>query len=216
MTGTGRLCAQARLALAMTAIAGCQLIPSAITAQSRQSSSGSVEHNAGGGNAGSLGSPCSRLKVQSKVVEKPKVGKRTIFDGEALVGVSGVIQYSITYDGKPLANVQIHEDNTVHTTLNGQPEQEPLRQNDIPTDANGQIGDLFGQLRPLGTHKENKETIQFYEINAFTQTSTNTLTFSIPGGATCTSTTTRTLTNGPGGPDYTITVSRPLVASPAH
>jgi hypothetical protein len=175
-------------------------IPSAARAQSSQS----------------LSSPCNKVKVQSTVLEKPKVGRRTIFDGEDLIGVSGVVQHTITYDGKPLANVQVHEDNTVQTTLNGQSQQAPLRENDVPTDANGQIGDLIGQLMSLGTDKENKETMQFYKINAFTLTSTNTLTFLIPNGATCSSTTTRTLTNGSGGSNYKITISQPVVASPAH
>jgi hypothetical protein len=172
-------------------------VPSAAHAQSSQS----------------LGSPCSKVKVQSTVIEKPKVGKRTIFDGEELVGVSGVIQHTITYNGKPVANIQVHEDNTVHSTLNGQTHQEPLRQNDVPTDANGQIGDLIGQLRPLGTAEENEETMRFYRINAFTLTSTNTLTFLIPAGVICSSTTTRTLTNGSGRADYKLTVSQPVVAS---
>ena len=161
----------------------------------------------------SLNSSCSKVKVQSKVVEKPKVGKRTILDGEDLVGVSGVVQHTITYDGKPLADIQVHEENTVHSTLNGQTGQEPLRENDAPTDAMGSVLDLIGQFRSGGTGKENNEALQFYKFNAFTLTSVNTLTFVIPTGATCTSTTTRTLTNGVGGANYRLTVSQPTIAS---
>jgi hypothetical protein len=159
-----------------------------------------------------MDSRCSKVKVQSTVVEKPKIGKRIIFDGEVLIGVSGVLQHAITYDGKPLAHFQIHEENTIHSTLNGQPGQEPLRENDALSDDNGQIADLIGQLMPFGTDKDNIEVLQFYKVNAFTLTSVNRLTFVIPTGATCASTTTRTLTNGAGGANYRLTVSQPVVA----
>ena len=171
---------------------------------------------------------CSKVKVESKVTGNPKVTKQinigTDKDGNPIptgkAGVSGEVTHTITNNKWPIVGAVVTEKNNFTRTENGQNTSANLQQRPpdltLTTDKNGQITDRVADgLDIIGTGKNSNasEIVQHYSSDKtqITVTDTQTLTIGMPGGGTCSVTEQRTLSNGTGGPHYTITPNSQVV-----
>jgi hypothetical protein len=130
-------------------------------------------------------------------------------------GVRGKIQDTITVNDKTLNDTKVDEKNSSASTLNGTPHDLGTVEGPSKTNNAGQVNDTVGILAPAGTAAEDKPLVQTLQTGAVTMTNTNTITFTTPGGDTCSCTATRTLTNvGPDGKassTYTLDPGHPVV-----
>ena len=159
--------------------------------------------------------PCSDVKVEAKVQEQPKITvNEKQEDGTSKTGVRGKLQDTITVGGKPLADTKVNESNATTLTVNGKDRQAPLDQGPAATNNAGQLGDRIGVQAPADP-AQDKDFVSAISSAPITFTSTQTLTFTIPDGSTCSATSTRTLTNigpdGQGSANYTLTTTQPVV-----
>ena len=161
------------------------------------------------------GDECSKVKVEAKVTEQPKIIQNQPVDGANKTGVKGTIQDTITVNGKTLNDTKVDEKNSSTSTLNGTPHDLGTVEGPSKTNNAGQVNDTVGLLAPAGTPAEDKSLVQTLQTGAVTMTNTNTITFTTPGGDTCSCTATRTLTNvGPDGKPsstYTLDPGHPVV-----
>jgi hypothetical protein len=128
----------------------------------------------------------------------------------ALLG--GTVTDTITANGKPLSNVSVSETNVNTLTVNGTVIPRPTKAGSDATNKAGQLPDIVGAYAPAGTQSQNAALVHALTTNAVTFTNVNTIKFTVPGGATYAATATRTLTNGNGGSQYTLTTTQPAVA----
>jgi RHS repeat-associated protein len=167
------------------------------------------------GHCPSPGDDCSKVKVEAKVTEQPKIIQNQPVDGANKTGVKGIIQDTITVSGKTLNDTKVDEKNASTSTLNGTLHDLGTVEGPSKTNNAGQVKDTVGLLAPAGTPAEDKSLVQTLQTGAVTMTNTNTITFTTPGGDTCSCTATRTLTNvGPGGKPsltYTLDPGHPVV-----
>ncbi len=165
---------------------------------------------------GTNASAQSQVQVQASVIEQGKTvqGEKQP-DGTSVTGVRGIIQDSITVNGKPLTGVAVEETNTSTATLNGQVVPLGNKGGSASTNNAGQLNDTVGLLAPARTATQDKPLIQLLKTQAVTVTNKNTITFTVPGGSKYSATATRTLTNvGSGGKvssSYTLSTSQPVV-----
>ncbi|MGO9130072.1 MAG: RHS repeat-associated core domain-containing protein, partial [Bryobacteraceae bacterium] len=169
--------------------------------------------------------PCSNVKVEAKVDQKPAVVQnQTIKDVNGKVvakatGVEGKLVDTVKVDGKPTAGVKVTETNQTVDTKNGQPVSSNTVQGKGSTNADGQIADNIGVYHPTdGTKAGNNLIKQDFRNNTWAVTDKQTLTLTLPSGQACSANSTRTLTNaGTDGPSsqYTLTTTQPVV-TPAN
>jgi len=157
--------------------------------------------------------------VVAQVQEQPKiVQNEKQEDGASTTGVRGTIQDTITQNGKPLSGVVVTEKNESNTMLNGK-ERNPggLIEGTAPTNKAGQINDQVGLMAPARAAEKEKALIQILNTQAVSVTNTNTIIFKTPGGATCSATATRVLTNvgldGKVSSTYTLSTTQPTVTT---
>jgi hypothetical protein len=129
--------------------------------------------------------------------------------------VRGIIQDTITVNGKPLSGVEVNETNVSTVTVNGKPMFPQEKPGSATTNNAGQINDTVGLLAPARTAAQDKALTEGLRTQAVTVTNTNTITFAIPGSSKYTATSTRTLTNvgsdGRVGSTYTLSKTDPVV-----
>ncbi len=160
--------------------------------------------------------PCASVKVVVDKKEEPKivVNEQQPDNGGSKTGVRGIIQGTITVNGKTLNNTSIDEDNKTTETVNGKNQPAALIQGPSKTNNAGQYDDTVGLLAPADP-AHDAGVVRALSNNAVTLTDTQTVTFTIPSGAVCSSTSTRILTNiGPDGQfssNYTLTTTQPVV-----
>ena len=165
---------------------------------------------------------CSKVKVEAKVDQKPKVvqnEKIKDINGKVIAkatGVEGKIVDTVKVNGQAAADVKVTEANQNSDTKNGQPVSATLAQGKGSTNAGGQIGDTIGIYHPTDGRKTTNNAIkQDFSNNTWSSTDTQTLTLALPGGQSCSATSTRTLTNAvsDGSPSskYTLTTTQPVV-----
>jgi RHS repeat-associated protein len=158
----------------------------------------------------------NRVQVQATVIEQGKVvqGEKQA-DGTSVTGVRGIIQDTITVNGKPLSGVEVNETNVSTVTVNGKPMFPQEKPGSATTNNAGQINDTVGLLAPARTAAQDKALTEGLRTQAVTVTNTNTITFAIPGSSKYTATSTRTLTNvgsdGRVGSTYTLSKTDPVV-----
>ena len=163
------------------------------------------------------GDGCKDVKVETKVIEEPKIIQNKPVDGEPKTGVKGEVQQTITVNGKPLDHVKLGEKNENKVTLNGEPHKLGGKEGPSETNNAGQVNDHVGLLAPAGSKADDKALVETLQTGAVNYTNTNTITFTTPSGETCSCTTTRTLTNvGPDGKassTYKLDPGHPVVKS---
>ncbi len=160
--------------------------------------------------------PCAGVKV---VAEKQKEAKIVVNekqeDGKPVTGVVAIERYTITAQGQPLDKTLVNEDNNPQTlTVDGKIVPGPTHQGPDSTNNAGQLDDRISLTEPANpTH--DQVVVNALSNHAVTFTSRQTLTFTIPGGAVCTATSTRILTNigpdGRGSANYTLIPTQPVV-----
>ena len=160
-------------------------------------------------------------QVQATTIEQPKIVQNEEQpDGSSVTGVRGIIQDTITGNGKPVAGVKVNETDVSKTTVNGVPLNLPPKEGDATTNNAGQVRDVVGLLAPARSASEDKPLVQALSTQAVRVTNTNTITSTMPNGTRYSATSTRVLTNiGPDGkvmPRYTLTPTQPVVRSLSH
>ena len=160
----------------------------------------------------------TQVQVQASVIDQGKVvqGEKQQ-DGTSVTGVRGIIQDTITVNGKPLSGVKVDETNVSTTTVNGNPMSRRERPGSATTNNAGQISDTVGLLAPARAAAQDKGLIQGLKTQAVTVTNTNAITFTVPGGGKYSATATRTLTNvganGKVNSSYKLNTSQPVVSA---
>lgn len=167
------------------------------------------------GHCGGPNDPCSEVKVTSEQKD-PTTGKPTTPqivqnekqpDGSTKSGVRAILTDTITVGGKALPDkTQVNESNQNTLTVNGKQIAAPTDQGPAPS-SGGKVGDVFGVFKSTPEAGSSQSFANALTNNAVTETGKQTLTFDIPGGATCSATIERTLTNGSGGSTYTYTTT---------
>ncbi len=158
----------------------------------------------------------NQVQVQARVIEPAKIvqGEKQA-DGTSVTGVRGIIQDTITVNGKPLSGVAVSETNTRTVTLNGKVQDTTVKQGSGSTNNAGQLNDTVGLLAPARTAEQDRPLIQLLKTQAVSVTNTNTITFTVPGGSKYSATATRTLTNvrpnGKVSSSYTLRTTQPVV-----
>ncbi|HEY7402532.1 MAG TPA: RHS repeat-associated core domain-containing protein [Candidatus Angelobacter sp.] len=170
------------------------------------------------------GDGCSDMSVNVQVTSKPafRINEGPV-DGKYETGIHGQLTITIKQNGKEVANVPVSEKITAHSTRNGEPSKGNIvvQKNPQPTDAGGKVSDDVSMQ--LGTKKPSSPALadavkKDQMDNGYVVTSTQTVTFPGPNGATCSATYSRTLsntnsngnlnkTNDPSGSNYTLSVS---------
>jgi RHS repeat-associated protein len=162
------------------------------------------------------GTAQNKVQVQATVIDQGKIvqGEKQA-DGTSVTGVRGIIQDTITVNGKPLSGVEVNETNVSTVTVNGKPMFPQEKPGSATTNNAGQINDTVGLLAPARTAAQDKALTEGLRTQAVTVTNTNTITFAIPGSSKYTATSTRTLTNvgsdGRVGSTYTLSKTDPVV-----
>jgi hypothetical protein len=132
------------------------------------------------------------VKVEVKVLQQPKIVQgEPQEDKIARTGVRAKLQDTITVNGEPLVHAKVNESNTYKVTLNGEPKDLGHKEGPDQTNNAGQINDTVGLLAPAGTPKEDAPLVDLLKTGAVVFTNENTITFTTPGGQTCSCSTTR-------------------------
>ena len=167
------------------------------------------------------GEDCSQVKIEAKVEQKPTTVQNIQIkdiNGNNVAkatGVEGKIVFTVKVNGTPTAGLQVTETNQGGDTKNDKTVSSTLVQGKGKTNGDGQIGDTIGIYHPTDGQKSTNETIKAdFSNNTWTSSDKQTLSVTLPGGCTCSATSTRTLTNAsPDGPSkkYTLTTTQPVV-----
>jgi RHS repeat-associated protein len=162
------------------------------------------------------GQDCSQVKVTSEQKD-PSTGKPTSPqivqnekqpDGTTRSGARAIVTDTITVGGKALPDkTLVSESNENTLTVNGKKIDAQTAQSPPTPSTDGKVGDVFGPLKSTTEPGSSQRFADALSGNAVTMTGKQTLTFDIPGGATCSATIGRTLTNGSGGSTYTYTTT---------
>jgi RHS repeat-associated protein len=119
--------------------------------------------------------PCAGVKVEVKKTEEPKivVNQKEPSDRTSVTGVRGVIQGTITVNGKVLANTNIDEDNKQTLTVNGKDVPGSVNQQPGATNNAGRYYDTVGLLEPANPAHDAK-VVSALTNNAVTYTDKHT------------------------------------------
>lgn len=170
------------------------------------------------------GDDCKNVKVEVSKTSPAAIVKNEKTDDGYITGVRANVQYTITENGKAVANTDVHESNTNKVTLNGEPRQPKLDQQDYSTNSKGQVNDTYGLVTPSDkplTKADANGLADTLSNNSVTQSGTQTLTFTTPSGQNCSCTVDRTLTNENkdgtnNGANYTFKTSQPTQPKPVQ
>jgi len=136
----------------------------------------------------------------SKPTPPGVVDHETQPDGTVKSGARGIVSNTVTVNGQPLTNTPVDEKNDNKLVIDGKQINAPTDQGPSHTNEEGKLGDVVGPLfTPSANPADDKFLMDTFKNSAVTMTSIQTLTFTLPGGASCSATATRTLTNGSGG-----------------
>lgn len=170
--------------------------------------------------------PCTEVKVEAKVTAQPTVEKNTTIkdkDGNVIAHgtgpTGGKIVDTVTANGKPLNGVKVAEQNNLTQTRNGKDVPGQLVEGTATTNAKGQFQDNISMQAPTnGTPQRDDAIVNNFSGNAWRSTDVQTLTLTLPGGESCSATSTRTLENF--GSDsrilssYSLSTTQPVVTTP--
>lgn len=165
------------------------------------------------------GDDCKNVKVEVTVTSPATIVENEKTNDGYITGVRANVQYTITENGKAVPNTDVHESNTNKVTLNGEPRQPKLDQQDATTNSKGQVNDTYGLVTPSDkplTKADVNGIAETLSSNSVTQSGTQTLTFTTPTGQNCSCTVDRTLINENkdgknNGANYQFTTSQPIV-----
>jgi RHS repeat-associated protein len=160
--------------------------------------------------------PCRVKDIKMKATpSNPNVVKQDM-EGKGGVGpVTGVratITDSIKVSGNP--QVSVREQNSTVNTRNGQaqPGREVQNPNTIPLQPGQSLTDTSSLVRATGGDPQVSQAIaQDYTNNAWSSSTSQTLTLSLPNGQEFLAISQRTLQNGAGGPTYTQSTTQPAI-----
>jgi RHS repeat-associated protein len=142
--------------------------------------------------------PCSQVSVHSAVTEEPRVklGPKAV-GGARGVKISGTLTDTISIGGKPTGNIRVSESDIETNTIKGKPSAgNPILGSTKYTNSEGQFADnITHGISVAGTDGEDNSVMSALSSAAITTTDTQTLSLLLPGGTTCTATSTRVLSN---------------------
>jgi RHS repeat-associated protein len=165
---------------------------------------------------------CSDVQVTANPPEqKAKVDVYTRIDENGVahtgVGPHGDITFTVTVKDKPVDGVKVTEHNDKKEIIGGKDITKPPVEGKGVTKNGGKITDTVGEQVPAGSDKQNALRVQQWSTTSVDVTDKQTLTLKFPDGATCSCTSTRTLTNiDPNGrpTDFTLKTTQPVVTDP--
>jgi hypothetical protein len=162
--------------------------------------------------AGACAPAQNQVQVQAAVTEQAEiVQNKKLPDGSSVIGVGGTVTDTITVNGKALSNAKVTESNVNTLFVDGKEMNNNTKQGPGSTNNAGQLGDSVGLYQPAGTASQDANLVRALSTHSVDYTNTNTITFAVPGGATYSATSTRTVTNEGHPSTYTLSTSQPIV-----
>lgn len=151
------------------------------------------------------GEHCDTIAVSAKVSKEPEVTSSK--NGRTSTAtVAAEVQYTITQNGKPMADTPIHEEVSNKVSRNGVPEQSKTVTRDDSTNKQGVIGDITSYTISTDAPSLPGTNLaeQILTTSTISKETTQTLTI---GSTGCQVTEVRTLSNKSG--DYKLTLQSP-------
>jgi len=163
---------------------------------------------------------CQAVKVKVDPPEQKAIVVQVKGDKKFGTGIAvgAAITGTVTVNDKPTDGVKVTETNQETRTINGKDDSKPPIEGKDVTKDGGKYPDNIGYMQPTdGSAKQNAKAEKTLNNIHFKQVDIQKLTLTFPDGATCSFTSTRTLTNIDSQgklTDYTVTTTQPVATEP--